>query len=164
METFSMRTALFLLLPAILVAGCAGSPFDTAGREIAELSPAAAADRPSRAGATVIWGGRIVGVVNAGEFTELEILSLPLGPGQRPKREADGGQRFLIRRPGFLEPMTWAPGRFVTALGRFTGIESRSVGAFPVDHPVLVADQLELWPVQPNSRRADIHFGVGVRL
>jgi outer membrane lipoprotein len=157
-----MRLITLMPVLAMLAVGCAGSPFDTAGREIAELSPDAAADDAGRTGAAVIWGGRIVGIVNTGEATEIEVLSLPLGPGDRPKRDADGGQRFVIVEQGFLEPMTWAPGRYVTALGRFSGIVQRSVGAFDVDHPVLEAEQLELWPVTPNSHRSNVSFGIGV--
>jgi outer membrane lipoprotein len=157
-----MRPIHCLPMMLLLIAGCATSPFDTADRDVAELGPAAAVDAPGRTGATVIWGGRIVGVVNAGDATELEVLALPLGAGDRPKRDADGGQRFVIVEQGFLEPMTWAPGRYVTALGRFSGVVQRSVGAFPVDHPVLEAEQLELWPVTPNSRRSNVSFGIGV--
>lgn len=157
-----MKPALAVILLSTILAGCAGSPFDTAGGEPAALGPGEALARPDAAGARVIWGGRIVGIVNRDDATELEVLALPLGPGDRPRREADGGARFVIMHPGFLDPMTYAPGRYVTALGRFTDIESRSVGAFPLDHPVLVAEQIELWPVNPNSSRANLNLGIGV--
>ncbi|MEX0915898.1 MAG: Slp family lipoprotein [Wenzhouxiangellaceae bacterium] len=147
---------------AALLAGCATSPFDTGGRKPAELGPGQALEQPGSTGASVIWGGRIVGIVNTGDATELEVLALPLGPGDRPRRDADGGARFVIRHPGFLEPMTYAPGRFVTAFGRFAGVESRSVGAFPLDHAVLEAEQIELWPVEPNSSRTNLNLGFGV--
>lgn len=162
MKQFS-HMIILALLPMIFLGGCASSPFDTGGRELAEIDPGQALEQPAAAGASVIWGGRIVGIVNAGNATELEVLSLPLGPGDRPRRDADGGTRFVIRHPGFLEPMTYAPGRYVTAFGRFTGIESRSVGEFPLNHPVLEGEQLELWPVDANSSRAGLSFGAGVR-
>ena len=155
----SVFSAIFL---TTMLAACASSPFDTAGREPAALGPGEALARSDATGARVIWGGRIVGIVNRDDATEVEVLALPLGPGDRPKREADGGARFVILQPGFLDPMTYAPGRYVTALGRFTGVESRSVGAFPLDHPVMVAEQIELWPVNPNSSRANLNLGIGV--
>ncbi|MCA1780531.1 MAG: Slp family lipoprotein [Xanthomonadaceae bacterium] len=123
-----------------------------------------ALQEPGRTGAEVIWGGRIVGIVNSAEHTELEVLALPLRSGHRPRRDAEGGVRFVIRMPGFLEPMNYSPGRYVTALGRYVGIESRSVGSFNVDHPVLEGRQLELWPVDPNRRNTRFSLGVGVRL
>lgn len=162
-----MKAVLSAILPAALLiamlGGCASSPFDTQGREPAALGPGEALEQRDASGARVIWGGRIVGIVNRGEATELEVLALPLGPGDRPRREADGGARFVILHPGFLDPMTYAPGRFVTVMGRFSGVESRSVGAFPLDHPVVSAEQLELWPVTPNSSRANLSLGIGVR-
>ncbi len=158
-----MKHVVITILVGFLVGGCASSPFDTGGRSVAELQPAEARERPEASGARVIWGGRVVGVVNAGEVTELEVLSLPLGPGDRPRRNRDGGARFVIHHRGFLEPMTYAPGRYVTAFGRFAGIESRQVGEFPLDHPVLQAEQLELWPVETNSSRTELQLGAGIR-
>lgn len=154
-----LRAIVLIIALPITLAGCVGSPFNTAGRQVAELSPDEARGRPEARGSSVIWGGRIVGVVNAGERTEIEVLGLPLGPGDRPRRERDGEARFVIHHPGFLEPMLYSPGRHVTAFGRFAGIESRSVGAFRLDHPVLVAEQLELWPVEANSDRAELELG-----
>lgn len=154
------RYALAVLAVA-LVAACVASPFD--GRDASGLSPSAALENPDRAGAPVLWGGRVVGIVNAGDHTDLEVIALPLAYGDRPRRNADGGARFVIRHPGFLEPMTYAPGRFVTAYGIFSGIEKRPVGDVPVDHPVLDSGQLELWPVDPNTDRASVHGGFDFR-
>ena len=154
-----MKHVVIPVLVGFLLGGCASSPFDIGSRSVAELQPAEALERPGAGGSSVIWGGRIVGVANAGERTEVEVLSLPLGVGERPRRNRDGGARFVIHHRGFLEPMTYAPGRYVTAFGRFTGIESRPVGAFSLEHPVLEAEQIELWPVETNSSRADLDLG-----
>ena len=142
-----------ILLIAMLLAGCVASPFEKRGREISALTPSEALSRPEAQGDLVLWGGRVVGVVNTGEVTELEVLALPLRTGDMPDRNADGSVRFVIRHDGFLEPMNFSPGRFVTAMGRFVEIEERSVGAFPLRHPVVESVQLELWPVEPNSNR-----------
>lgn len=151
---------------ALLLAACVASPFAGRGGIDPGFDAGQALAAPDRIGEAVLWGGRVVGIVNAGEFTELEVLALPLRSGDRPDRRADGGSRFVIRHPGFLEPMTFAPGRYVTVLGRYVGVESRSVGAFPLRHAVVQSQQLELWPVEPNSSRANVHFGfgLGVRL
>lgn len=161
------RQNLFLisLLAALgfVLSGCVASPFEAREAAVVDLDVEQALAEPGRVGATVIWGGRVVGIVNTGETTELEVLALPLKSGDRPDRNADGSARFVIRHTGFLEPMTFAPGRYVSVLGRFVGIESRSVGAFSLRHPVVQSQQLELWPVQQNSSRPDLHFGIGVQ-
>jgi len=158
-----MRQVFWTIMLLMLLSGCASGPFDTEGRDIAEITPGQAREQPELRGASVIWGGRIVGVVNAGDRTEIEVLSLPLGAGARPRREHDGGARFVIHHPEFLEPMTYAPGRHVTAFGRFAGVESRSVGEFPLDHPILEAEQLELWPVETSADRTELELGPSER-
>ncbi len=135
--------------------GCATSPFDPAAGSAGSLTPNEALSRPDRTGAEVIWGGRVTGIVNAETHTELELVALPLRRDHRPRRNAEDGARFVIRQPGFLEPMTWAPGRVVTAYGRFSGIDMRPVGGVPVRHAVMSAEQIELWPVSPNSGFSD---------
>lgn len=149
------------LLLATLFAGCATSPLRDSGVAITDLTPAEALAGPARTGMTVIWGGRVVGVVNQDDRTELELVALPLGPGDRPRRQADEGPRFVIRQPGFLDPMTYAPGRFVTARGRFQGLEQRRAGGLPVQHPVLEAEKLELWPVNTTNTANNVRINSG---
>ena len=162
LRSLSLRLALLTGFLALLLSGCVASPFEDRDGIDRGFDADQALSAPERIGEAVIWGGRVVGVVNAGEFTELEVLALPLRSGDRPDRRADGSARFVIRHPGFLEPMTFAPGRYVTVLGRYVGIESRSVGAFELRHAVVQSQQLELWPVEPNSSRANVHFGFGL--
>lgn len=155
------RFALLILLP--MLAACATSPFSESGL-IAPFGPADALRGDVALGQRVLWGGRIVGVANTSEYTELEMLALPLDRADRPRESAEGGVRFVVRYRGFLEPVNYAPGRSVTAMGRFDGVEARSVGEFEVDQPVLDARQLELWPARDERPRTSFGIGVGVRL
>ncbi|MBY6203586.1 Slp family lipoprotein [Halomonas denitrificans] len=157
-----------LLLPALLAvvllaAGCATSPFSGAGPVVAK-GPADALRGEIAPGERVLWGGRIVGVVNASDVTELEILALPLDRADRPRASAEGGVRFVVRYPGFLEPVNYAPGRLLTALGRFTTVETRTVGEFDIEQPVIDARQVELWPVRDPRPQTQFGIGVGIRL
>lgn len=154
----------WIILIAFLLTGCAASPFGPLADGTVERTPEQVLAAPDSTGDRVIWGGRIVGLVNRRDRTEIEVLALPLGPGDRPRRQAEGGSRFVIYREGFLEPFHWSPGRFVTVLGRVAGVESRSVGAFELAHPVIEAEALELWPEEPNSSRVGFGFGVGIHL
>ncbi|MDX1624957.1 MAG: Slp family lipoprotein [Wenzhouxiangellaceae bacterium] len=151
-----------MLASAVLIlalAACATSPFDPYQSEVAELGPADALRQPSRAGAQVIWGGRIAAIGNREGWSEIEVVALPLGRADRPRENAEGGVRFVIVHSGFLDPMIYEPGREVTALGTFREIETRRVGEFPVDMPVLVSRQIELWPIE---RRGNTGFSIGV--
>ena len=153
-----------IVLAGLLLAGCATSPFETTGANVAAIGPADALSNPDQVGQQVIWGGEIVEVYNLEGFTELEIVARPLDGADRPRRSADGGVRFIIRQAGFLEPMTYTPGRFVTALGTFDSVEMRQVGQFNTDQPVLLSRQIELWPVVEQSPFSNFSVGVGVRL
>ena len=153
-----------LLSVSVVLTGCATSPFADMDADVAPIGPADALTAPFRVGQQVIWGGEIVGVFNLEGFTELEMVARPLDGADRPKRNEEGGVRFIIRHPGFLEPLTYSPGRFVTALGTFEGVEMRDVGQFSTDQPVLNSRQLELWPVVQTSPLDNVSIGVGVRL
>lgn len=152
-----------VLLLAVVLSGCASSPFSDAGY-VPALGPADALRGDVATGQRMLWGGRIVGVVNTAEATEIEVLALPLDRSDRPRGAAEGGVRFVVRQTGFLEPMNYAPGRLVTVLGRFDGIVERPVGEYLIDQPVIDARRIELWPVYDTRPRTTLGIGVGVRL
>lgn len=160
-----MITAL-AAIAALLLAACAPSPIAPGDRTVSGTGPAHVLDDEARVGDTVIWGGEIVAVRNLEEITELAVVSRPLDRGDRPRIRAEGGVRFIAVQRGFLEPVNYAPGRFVTILGEVTGIEERKVGDYSYRHPVLAVDQLHLWPVNPADWQPRTRFslGVGVRL
>ncbi|MEM7054829.1 MAG: Slp family lipoprotein [Pseudomonadota bacterium] len=164
MDRLRVRVPAILLAVSMLLTGCATSPFVELDAGVDPIGPADALSNPAQAGRQVIWGGEIVAVYNLEGFTELEIVARPLDGADRPKRQAEGGVRFIIRQAGFLEPLTYAPGRFVTALGTFDGVEMRDVGQFTTDQPVLNSRQIELWPVVEQSPFDNISVGVGVQL
>jgi outer membrane lipoprotein len=160
----TMRTCrAALLLLALLLAGCASSPFSDAGY-VPALGPADALRGDVALGQRMLWGGRIVGITNTAEATELEVLALPLDRTDRPRASAEGGVRFIVRHPGFLEPVNYAPGRLVTALGRYDGVVERPVGEFMIEQPVIEARRIELWPARDARPRTSVGIGIGVRI
>lgn len=154
-----------VLLGALLLGACAGAPkFDTQGVDPG-LAPRQAADLGSAAvGRRVQWGGAVVAVDNLERRTRLEVLAYPLDSRGRPQEDAAPRGRFLLLREGYLEPVDYAPGRLITAVGTVTGIEQGQVGEAPYAYPVLEADQLHLWPPAARYRRQNpqFHFGIGV--
>lgn len=155
---------LALLLP--LIAACANSPVATDADQVVPRGPAHVLEGNSQPGDRVIWGGRIVAVRNLAEYTELGVVSYPLDRADRPRLDEDPGVRFLIEHPGFLEPVRYAPGRFVTVLGTVAGIENRQVDEYLLAQPVLHAEQLHLWPSDASrwQSRTQFSIGVGIRL
>lgn len=109
--------------------------------------------------AEVMWGGVIVNATNTPDHTDFAVLFYPLDSSQRPDRGQAAKSRFIVRYPGYLETMVYAPGREITVLGKLQGIEEGKIGDAPYRFPVLKADRIHLWPVGDDSR---VHFGVGV--
>jgi len=158
--------AIRLVTLAVLLTACASSPVVDDDIAIAPIGPAHVLAESGHEGQMVVWGGRIVSVSNYADFTELEVVSLPLDRGDRPRLGTEPGVRFLLRQPGFLEPMQFGPGRHVTVLGQVQGLEERSVGEYQYQHPVLDAHNLHLWPADPAQwqRRTNFSIGIGIRL
>ncbi len=145
--------------------GCAQSPVVDEGIEVAAVGPAHVLAKEGHEGQRVVWGGRIVAIENLPDATELTIVSYPLDRGDRPKLRSEPGVRFILVEPGFLEPVQFAPGRYLTVRGTIEGLDQRAVGEYVRDHPVLQSEHIHLWPADPAEwqSRARISVGVGVR-
>jgi outer membrane lipoprotein len=107
----------------------------------------------------VMWGGVIVNATNTPDHTDFSVLFYPLDAVQRPDTDKSAKSRFIVRYPGYLETMVYAPGREITVLGTLQGTEEGKIGDAPYRFPVLKADRIHLWPVGNDSK---VRFGVGV--
>lgn len=169
---FNSRLALLhwrlapLAIVVLIITGCATSPLETRGTEVSGTGPAHVLSDRSRIGDRVVWGGRILQVHNLADRTEIVVASHPLNRSDRPDASAEPGVRFVLNQPGFLEPQLYAPGRFVSVLGRVTGVEDRPVGEYAYQHPVLDAEDIYLWPADRREwdRRPNFGIGIGIRL
>ncbi len=156
----------FLFLLLALISGCASSPIAVDGESVSGTGPAHVLEGRGAPGERVIWGGKIVAVRNLSEVTEISVVSYPLDGADRPQTGAEPGVRFVLRRSGFLEPMKYAPGRFVTAIGSIGGTEQVPVDEYVLTQPVLEADRIHLWPADMArwSERTRFSIGVGIGL
>lgn len=163
-DRMPLSFALALLLVGLL-AGCASSPF-SGHEEVAPLGPAHALESADSFGARVVWGGRIVAVDNFSDHTEIVVASFPLDRSDRPRLDRDPGVRFVLIADGFLDPMQYAPGRFISALGVVDGLIDRAIGEYLYQHPSLLAEDIHLWPADPArwQPRTSFSVGVGIRL
>ncbi len=160
-KSIAFRTLLSAALLCVLAA-CASSPVAVDGDDVAPYGPAHVLDGQSGIGDRVIWGGRIVALRNLADYTEIHIVSYPLDRGDRPRVDRDPGVRFVLRQPGFLEPVQYARGRYVTVLGTVAGIEAVPVDEFALDQPVIDGERIHLWPADVSSWQSRTRFSVGV--
>lgn len=157
-------TALFILMPALLLGACAtsGPTFDTIGVDPFLTPQAVIANPPAATDKSVQWGGTIVGVTNLQERTRIEVLAYPLDSKARPKIDDNPQGRFFLERSGFLDPATYKPGRQLSAVGTVSGTLNSKVGEASYDHPVVDARQIYLWPVEQAPQGSGVTFGIGV--
>jgi outer membrane lipoprotein len=99
----------------------------------------------------VLLGGEIVQTRPRPDETEIEVLGRPLRSDDSPAPIDASDGRFLVVSTQFLDPAIYAPGRRLTVLGTFTGEEERPIGDQPYRYPVVVAEQVRLWPAQPPA-------------
>ncbi|MEN1727916.1 MAG: Slp family lipoprotein, partial [Pseudomonadota bacterium] len=100
------------------------------------------------------------------ERTILVVASFPLDSSDLPEWTEEAGVRLIAEQGGFLEPLTFAPGRFVTLMGRIDGTEQRAVGEFDYRHPRMLTEEIYLWPADPYLWGGQVrwNFGLGVSL
>jgi outer membrane lipoprotein len=159
-----MRRSLRPALPAFVVcalAGCATPVFKDAPHAVA--TPAEIAVAPERYhDADVVWGGKILDVRNLAESTEVEVVAYPLDADQRPEQEETTAGRFIVALPGYVEPLDYPPGRFVTLRGRIEGTRAKRVDEHDVVLPIVADATVHLWPVNFPYEASRVHFSVGV--
>jgi outer membrane lipoprotein len=140
-------SAALVVGPAIL-AGCAPT-FPEAVRRDLDRSLTFAAiiqDPEAYRGRNVLVGGEILGTTHLREETELEVLERPLDAFERPGAVDASAGRFVVRHPGFLDSLIYAPGRLVTVAGRVAGAVVRPIGEAQYRYALLEARALYLWP------------------
>lgn len=147
-------------LLALLLAGCAGTP----DKQAQGPTPAEVVATDQRSG-EVHWGGTIIQVRNLQQRSLVEVLALPLAEDGRPRVDGQPGGRFIVERAGFIEPHEYAAGRLLEVRGRLAGFTEGSVGEAAYRFPVVIGEQLVLWPRDERAtggRYAPrINFGIG---
>jgi outer membrane lipoprotein len=157
---FGLRPVLVLLLLAGL-AGCATPVFKNVAAVPA--TPSDVAVEPERYhDADVLWGGKILGVRNLADSTEVEIVAYPTDYAQRPDMNAPTVGRFILALPGYVEPLDFPAGRFVTLHGRVQGTRSRVIDDRDLVYPLVVEANVHLWPVNFPYDQPHVSFGLGV--
>ncbi len=157
-----------LCLPALLVlltvAACAPAPLYKTTPQGVAAAPQQVAQSPERfADGDVIWGGRIVQVMNLSDHSEVELLAYPLDSSQRPKANDSGNGRFIAVLPGYAEPLDYPAGALMTVSGKLKGSRAGKVGEADYVFPLVSVGQSHVWTAEEMTKgRNNVHFGLGV--
>ena len=102
-----------MLIPAVFLAACVSTPFNSEGVSI-DQSPRDAMAGKVSVGERVIWGGVIVASSNTANGSEIELLSYPLDYLQRPDQGFNSAGPVLVKTVEYLETTDFTPGRRIT--------------------------------------------------
>ena len=154
------------LAPVLLLAACATKPpLEIAGADLDSPPQEVVQNFDAARDTRVVWGGVIISSRNLENSTELEVLAFPLESGSLwPHAEQPAEGRFLLRQPGYLETLDYAPGRYITAVGRVSELRDVEVGESKLQYPVVEAGQVHLWRERPTANEPRFRFGFGLIL
>ncbi len=153
------------LIAGMLLSACAASPKLDTSAVNSQLTPAGASAGVSAPSGTIVqWGGQIIAVRNEKTMTVIEVLSYPLRHSGDPDERRSATGRFLTRYPGYLEPVDYASGRYITIVGELSGLDHTRIGDADYRLPVISARQVHLWPRRRSPRGFVPHIGVGVTI
>lgn len=166
MRTRLVARSVRLLLPSALLAlaACAPAPIYKAAPGAVTAAPFQVAQSPERYTAgQVIWGGRVVGVSNLADHSEIEVLAYPLDSSQRPQANDSGNGRFIAMMPGYVEPLDYPTGALMTVSGQLAGSRAGKVGQASYVFPLVQVNQSHIWTAdEMNKGRNNVHFGLGL--
>jgi outer membrane lipoprotein len=142
-----MKSLLVLFTGALLLQGCtyAISPGMTERADKTLTFAQLQADPDTFKGKIVILGGTIAHTSNTKQGTLIEVVQKPLDYWGKPKRTDRTGGRFLVRHPGYLDAMIFAPGRQLTVAAEVEGTRSQALGEMEYSYPVVVVREYKLW-------------------
>ncbi len=147
----------------VALAGCTTLPAVHTAQPAAALTPAEIAEAPeSHAGATVVWGGRILKVSNLAQRTEVTVLAYPLDRDQRPRTRTASSGRFIAQLPGFVEPYDYPEGRYLTVGGVLVGTRVVRVDGQERVLPLVQVEDVRRWPADYEEPPSRWHLGIGV--
>jgi outer membrane lipoprotein len=109
----------------------------------------------------VLLGGKIIDAKANANSSEIVVLQLPLGGGDRPQVGDQSKGRFLIRSKQLLDPALYRKGTAITAVGRLVGNETRTIDEFKYNYPVIEPMEVKLWS-ENRYGGPSVHFGFGV--
>ena len=109
----------------------------------------------------VLLGGKIIDAKANANSSEIVVLQLPLGGGDRPEVGDQSKGRFLIRSKQLLDPALYGKGMAITAVGRLVGNETRTIDKFKFNYPVIEPMEVKLWS-ENRYGGPSVHFGFGV--
>src|SRR5262249_16164645 len=101
-------------------------------------------------------------VHNLAGATEVEVVAYPIDDAQRPDQNAQTEGRFIVTLRGFVEPLDFPTGRFVTLRGRVDGTRATRIDEHDVTLPIVPDAPVHLWPANFPYEMPRVRFSLGL--
>lgn len=138
-----------LILTGSLLSACTTIPEQLEG-EYTSLKPDSTTEKDLQT--PVRWGGVLLETRPEADFTCFEILAKQLERSMRPKVSDQAGGRFIACKPGFYDPEIFEKGREVTLTGKIIYMDTRKVGEYDYNFPVVDIEFMSLWPERVDRK------------
>ncbi|MCG3759985.1 Slp family lipoprotein [Vibrio cincinnatiensis] len=140
---------LLLLSILAMLTACSSLPPQLASDQASVISDYAQwSQMGENAEGHVRLGGVIAQVTNLSDRTRIEIVNLPIDSLGRPNLSHEPQGRFVGYVDGFLDPVTFGPGRLISVIGTTDPLERGSVGEYDYLFPVMNIHGYYLWRVE----------------
>ena len=145
------RTMFLIFFSGLSVSACTTIPEQLKG-DYTSLDPQNTAEGDLQT--SVRWGGIILETRPEANHTCFEVLARQLEKSMRPAITDQASGRFIACKPGFYDPEVFEKDREVTLTGKVIYIDSRKVGEYDYNYPVVDIEFISLWP----KRRTRIYY------
>ena len=148
-----MRKVVVLFGLALLLYGCtyAISRSMTAQADKTVTFEMLQTDPDAFKGKIIILGGTISQINTTKQGTLIEVVQKPLDYWGKPKRTKRTEGSFLVLYPGYLNTMTYTPGREITLAAEVEGTRSKALGETEFMYPLVLAKELKLWEIDRQT-------------
>ena len=137
----------YLFLSCLLLGACTNMPQAMRDAPVVDISYTQVSQNiDSHKDVLVRWGGVIIDVENAENFSLVQALFYPLNYSSHPRLDKPNEGRFVIKSTGFLDPMIYAKGREITVVGILHGDIERTVGRKVIQVPLMLSTATHVWP------------------
>ncbi|MGI0153407.1 Slp family lipoprotein [Pseudidiomarina sp. WS423] len=155
-----MKQLWLMGLAALFLGACSSVPDELEVVDEASLvSYKNALEQPEQyIGQPARWGGMIAAVRNTDAGTEIEVVHLELQGWGRPVPSDQSDGRFRAKLAGFVDPMVYKEGRYITFTGTIAAAETGMIDEYNYLFPVLNASGKYLWPIQKEKTQVEVDY------
>lgn len=162
--SFSTRSSIYgfgyIMLVTLLTSCASNIPEKISSLPAKAINISEVQQNPDQStGIQVRWGGVINKVENQATHTRVEIISKDLYDDGKPKVDSSSKGRFIANYPGFVDPVIYKEGDYITIVGKIESVDAALIGEYSYSYPVVNVDSEYLW-TELNKEKDKVYYPV----